>query len=291
MAQIITHITEALAPTPPEIKLYPSYTQVQHAPEQRWFMLVSYVGKDFCGWQRQPNAPSVQQTLEEAMSVVLRHQVTVTGAGRTDTGVNARCMWVHFDTLEAELSPDRFVKSLNQLLPTSIAVHDLCKVRRDAHARFDAQTRTYKYFAVRDKDPFLSSLSWRYGRPLDFASMNEAASILLQTDDFTSFAKLHSDAKTNICRVTRARWEPLSSAREARWPAEGAVFTITADRFLRNMVRAVVGTLVEVGHGKLTVDQFAEVIRAKDRCKAGQSMPAQALFLWDMTYPEDIFLR
>ena len=240
----------------------------------RKFLKLSYSGTPYHGWQSQPNASSVQQTLEEALSTILRVPAPVTGAGRTDTGVHARVMFAHFDT-EAEISDRRrFLTGLNRLCGPAISVSDIIDVA-------DATSRTYKYFIVFEKSPFLEDCSWRSPGILDIEAMNEAAAILLQTKDFTSFAKLHSDAKTNICQVSEARWDKWHN----NFEVPGAVFTITADRFLRNMVRAIVGTLVDVGRGKLTLDGVRRIIEEKDRCSAGTSMPPQALFLWDITYP------
>lgn len=262
----------------------------------RYFLKLGYCGAPFHGWQRQPNAGSVQQTLEEALSTLLRRPVEITGAGRTDTGVNARVMYAHFDTVEPVADAERFLRSLNRLCGRDIAVGDLIEVADDAHARFDATSRTYKYFVAFRKDPFLWRYSWQT-RPLDIEAMNKAAKLLLETSDFTSFAKLHSDNKTNICRVTEARWEPIEGMTggsceygiiktgDSATECAGAVFTITADRFLRNMVRAVVGTLVEVGRGKMNTDGFTAVIEGRSRSLAGTSMPGEALFLWNVTYP------
>lgn len=245
----------------------------------RYFMRLAYRGASFHGWQSQPNAVSVQSTLEEALSKVMRRQMKIVGAGRTDTGVNARTMIAHFDTNEAITDPAKIVRALNSIVGADIAVYDIRRVRDDAHARFDATSRTYHYYTHSGKSPFCYPLSWQEPTGLDFEAMNEAGRMLTEVSDFTSFAKLHSDAKTNICKVTCARWEST---------AEGHVFVITADRFLRNMVRAVVGTLVDVGRGKLSLDDFKRVIEARDRCAAGTSMPPHPLFLWDVTYPEDI---
>ena len=246
----------------------------------RRFLKLSYDGAPFHGWQRQPGDSSVQQTLEEALSTICRRPVEVVGAGRTDTGVNARVMYAHFDSDYIIPDKRRFLTGLNRLCGHAIAVEDVFEVDPDKHARFDARLRTYKYFVTFAKCPFLENMSWQTGMKLDLDLMNEAAALLLTTDDFTSFAKLHSDARTNICRVSEARWETWRNS----FGVPGAVFTISADRFLRNMVRAVVGTLVDVGRGKISVAEFAEIIRRKDRCAAGTSMPPQALFLWDIEY-------
>lgn len=246
----------------------------------RYFIRLAYRGAPFHGWQRQPNASSVQQHLEEALTTLLRTPVAVTGAGRTDTGVNARTMYAHFDLEEPlRLPEDALLRSLNKLAGPDIAVYSVFEVLRDAHARFDARSRTYKYFALEAKSPFLYPLAWQAPPSLDYDAMNEAARLLLDTSDFTSFSKLHTDVKTNICRVTEAYWADAAPGVK--------VFTITADRFLRNMVRAVVGTLVEVGRGKMDTEGFRRVIGQRDRCAAGTSMPGHALFLWDVAYDWD----
>ena len=241
----------------------------------RYFLKLSYNGAPFHGWQVQPNAVSVQSTIEEALSTVLRENISIVGAGRTDTGVNARQMYAHFD-YDKEI-PDfgKLINSLNRLVGKDIAIYDIIKVADDAHARFDATARTYKYFVTHQKSPFLYPLSWHCPQSLDYEKMNEACEVLKRHIDFTSFSKLHTDVKTNNCRIDYAHWQK---------EGEMMVFTITADRFLRNMVRAVVGTLVEVGRGKISVDEFEQIIVKKDRCSAGTSMPPQALFLWKVNY-------
>lgn len=252
----------------------------------RYFLKLAYNGERFHGWQSQPNAVSVQQTIEEALSTVMRLPVSVTGAGRTDTGVHARVMYAHADLPQPVADKGRLLLSLNRLVGKDIAINDLIEVADDAHARFDAVERTYKYFVTSAKSPFLYPFSWHSPSALDMERMNEAASILLDTGDFTSFAKLHSDAKTNICDVRKSVWKPLGDSDDGiSLPVEGMVFTISADRFLRNMVRAIVGTLVDVGRGKISIEGFREIIEKKDRCSAGTSMPAGALFLWDVKYP------
>lgn len=244
---------------------------------QRYFLTLAYRGAPFHGWQTQPGAVTVQQTIEEGISTILRSPVKITGAGRTDTGVNAACMVAHFDLPEPlAMEPKAFVKALNSILGKDIAIYDVRPVAPDMHARFSATSRTYHYYALTRKSPFFYPLAWQAPPALDFEAMNRAARLLLTTSDFTSFAKLHSDARTNICRVSRAEWIPAGP--------DAMVFVITADRFLRNMVRAVVGTLVDVGRGKLTVEGFRDVIERRDRCAAGTSMPPQALYLYDITY-------
>lgn len=244
-------------------------------------MQLAYRGAPFHGWQIQPGAMTVQQAIQDALERLLCRNVPIVGAGRTDTGVNARRMVAHLDLLPSDPEPERLTRALNSLLGPDIAIYSITRVPEGSHARFDATSRTYRYYVNHVKTPFMYPLSWHCPRPLDYPAMNEAARLLLSTSDFTSFAKLHTDAKTNICRVTEARWIPSESE-----IAPGMYFQITADRFLRNMVRAVVGTLVDVGRGKLTVDGFRHIIDCRDRCAAGTSMPPQALFLWDVTYPQ-----
>lgn len=252
---------------------------------QRYFIELSYLGAPFHGWQTQPNASSVQQTIEEGLTTLLRTPIAITGAGRTDAGVNATKMLAHTD-LPSPLPIDlpRLVRSLNSILGPAIAIHRIIPVHPEAHARFDATSRTYHYYAHTRKNPFSGGLSWQAPPTLDFDAMNRAAEILLHTTDFTSFSKLHTDVKTNNCRVTYARWERVAPGEAMPGAAEWR-FVITADRFLRNMVRAVVGTLVEVGRGKLTPQGFADIIERKNRCAAGTSMPPGPLFLHDITYP------
>lgn len=247
----------------------------------RYFIYLSYDGTNYHGWQIQPNGISVQEVLMKALSTFLRKPIEVVGAGRTDAGVHARLMVAHFD-FDAELDCATIVDKLNRLLPPDVAVHRVRRVKSDAHARFDATYRTYKYYITTCKDPFSRAFSWRIFQTLDFEKMNEAAQTLFDYIDFTSFSKLHTDVKTNNCKMMYARWEQIG---EHNW-----VFTIQADRFLRNMVRAVVGTLVEVGKGKLTVEGFRKVIEEKNRCSAGTSVPGNALFLVDVGYPEELFL-
>lgn len=245
---------------------------------QRYFLLLSYNGAEYHGWQVQPNAKSVQETIEKALTMLLRNETAITGAGRTDAGVNAYTMYAHFDSETEITDKETFIHRLNSILGNDIAVRDLIAVHADAHARFDAISRSYKYFVSTVRSPFRRQFHWYCHHQLDFGLMNEAAAKLLEYTDFTSFSKLHTDVKTNNCRIDYARWEP--TGKDGEW-----VFTITADRFLRNMVRAVVGTLVEVGRHKLSVEQFCQVIERKDRCAAGTSMPGNALFLWDVKYP------
>lgn len=248
----------------------------------RYFIRLAYRGAPFHGWQIQPNAISVQESLETALSTILRSPISITGAGRTDTGVNATEMYAHFDCDTMIPDKKKFLLSLNRLVGKDISIYDIIDVRPEAHARFDAISRTYKYFITESKNPFIYPFSWYSPSSLDYDIMNRAADILLGTKDFTSFSKLHTDVKTNICNVTQAEW-----TKETK---DIMVFTISADRFLRNMVRAIVGTLVNVGRGKLDIDGFRKVIDKKDRCAAGSSMPGEALFLWKIEYPREIFI-
>ncbi|MBC8591957.1 tRNA pseudouridine(38-40) synthase TruA [Oscillospiraceae bacterium N12] len=247
---------------------------------QRYFIYLAYDGTNYHGWQIQPNGESVQECLMKALSTFLRREVEVVGAGRTDAGVHASLMVAHFDN-EEELEPSAVTEKLNRLLPPDISVYKVCKVRSDAHARFDATARMYKYYVTTAKYPFNRQYRCRIYGSLDFDRMNEAAHTLFDYSDFTSFSKLHTDVKTNLCKIMQARW---TQEDDTTW-----VFTIQADRFLRNMVRAIVGTLIEVGRGKLSVDGFREIIEQKDRCKAGTSVPGHALFLVNIDYPPEIF--
>lgn len=247
----------------------------------RYFIELAYDGTNYHGWQIQPNGSSVQETLMKALATFLRQEVEVVGAGRTDAGVHARRMMAHFD-IDRELDGAQVTDKLNRLLPPDISVYRVVPVKPDAHARFDATYRKYQYHVTTCKDPFSRQYAWRLFHPLDFEKMNEAARTLFDYTDFTSFSKLHTDVKTNNCRIMHAEWTQVS---DTEW-----VFTIQADRFLRNMVRAVVGTLVEVGRGKLSIDGFRRVIEQKDRCSAGSSVPGHALFLVDVGYPEELFL-
>lgn len=241
----------------------------------RYFITFSYDGTAYHGWQIQPHSVSVQEELQKALSTLLRKPMEVVGAGRTDTGVHARKMVAHFDS-ESELQCSQLVYKLNKLLPRDIAVQQIERVEEDMHARFSAKSRTYHYYVHLDKNPFLRSYSWQvYGNP-DFDLMNRAAAVLMEYTDFTSFSKVNTDTKTNDCTITEAHWDRVG---ERQWR-----FTITANRFLRNMVRAIVGTLMEVGRGRMSIEQLRNVVDAKDRCRAGDSVPGNALFLVEVKY-------
>lgn len=249
----------------------------------RYFITLSYDGSAYHGWQIQPNGTSVQETLQQALSTLLRTSIEVVGAGRTDAGVHATMMVAHFDfpTSEDEvcavpLDYAQLTYKLNKILPPDIAVQQVRPVADDMHARFSATLRTYHYFVHLRKNPFRRRYSWQLYGDIDFQRMNEAASTLLEYRDFTSFSKVNTDTKTNECIITEAHWDELEPG---VWR-----FTISANRFLRNMVRAIVGTLIEVGRGKLSIEDFRQVIEQKDRCSAGESVPGNALFLVDIKY-------
>ena len=248
---------------------------------RRYFIYLSYNGKNYCGWQVQPNGMTVQQKLEESLSILLRKQISIVGAGRTDSGVHAACMVAHFN-FETAIDCFLLSKKMNGILPEDIAVSRIVEVIPDAHARFDAVSRTYKYYITLQKNPFMENFAYKIPFLLDFELMNEAAKVLSDYEDFTSFSKLHSNTRTNNCKVMHARW--------AKEDDEIWVFTIQSNRFLRNMVRAIVGTLLEVGRRKITIEDFKKTIEQKDRNIAGTSVPAQALFLVDIVYPAYLFL-
>jgi tRNA pseudouridine38-40 synthase len=248
----------------------------------RYFIELAYKGTNFCGWQRQAKGASVQEEIEKALSVILRQPITITGAGRTDTGVHARYMVAHFDT-ESNLDEiPNLAERLSGILPFDIAIFSVTRVSDEAHSRFGAISRRYEYKIICRKDPFWNDMAAKVNFQPDVKAMNDAAAMLLTYEDFTSFCKLHGGNKTNICRVKKAEWK-----------REGDLytFTIEADRFLRNMVRAIVGTLLDVGRGKLTVNDFREIIEARDRGRASTSAPARGLYLVDVAYPPEVFQR
>jgi tRNA pseudouridine38-40 synthase len=248
---------------------------------KRFFIYLSYNGADYCGWQNQPNGVSIQHKIEECLGILLRQPVSVTGAGRTDAGVHARLMVAHFDWDGEDFGTEILTEKMNRILPRDIAIQKIIRISPEAHARFDAVSRTYKYYLTEEKNPFDYPFRYKITPPLDFEKMNAAARILLEYTDFTSFSKLHTDVKTNNCRILKAEWTQENDA---------YVFTIQADRFLRNMVRAIVGTLLEVGKGKLQEEGLRQIIESKDRGKAGTSVPGNALFLTDIEYPESVFI-
>lgn len=241
----------------------------------RYFIQLSYDGTKYHGWQRQPNGVTVQEEMERALLLLLRERIQIVGAGRTDTGVHARTMVAHFDT-EKSIDCQQAVYRLNRILPRDIAVSDIRPVADDMHARFSAVSRTYHYYIHTHKDPFLRQYSLELHYDLDFALMNQAAAMLLEQEDFGSFCKSNSDAKTTLCHVSEAEWVDDGNG---SWH-----FTITANRFLRNMVRAIVGTLIDVGRHRLTLEDFHEIIAKGTRTAAGESMPGNALFLEKIAY-------
>ncbi|MBR1851096.1 MAG: tRNA pseudouridine(38-40) synthase TruA [Bacteroidales bacterium] len=246
----------------------------------RYFVHLAYNGANYCGWQTQPNLPTVQLTLEKALATLLRQPVAVVGCGRTDTGVHAADFYAHFDHHGDPFDTQAIVFKLNSLLPPDIAVFDICRVRDNAHARFDAVARTYRYHVSTQRLPFRQGLYCRIYFSPDVDRMNEAARVLMEYDDFTSFAKLHTQVKTNICHLSHAHWDV---------EGDELVFTIRSNRFLRNMVRSVTGTLLDVGRGKLTIDGLRHIVEQRDRCAAGVSMPACGLFLTKVDYPDGYF--
>jgi tRNA pseudouridine38-40 synthase len=246
----------------------------------RYFIEFTYRGTDFHGSQTQPNGETVQSEMEQAFATILQDRVPLVFAGRTDAGVHAKMMVAHFDY--TPVLPSKMVSRLNALLPDSIAVRSIRPVYNDAHARFDALSRTYHYHITTKKHPFLYITHARVGEGLDFEAMNRAADLLIGKQDFASFCRAHTDAKTTICDVREAKWVQVSETE--------AYFTITANRFLRNMVRAIVGTLFAVGRGKMTSGDLAEIIFLRNRCRAGQSAPAEGLSLVEITYPNNIYL-
>jgi len=249
----------------------------------RYFLELRYNGGAYYGWQRQPDRPTVQQTLERALATLLREPVELVGAGRTDTGVHASYYVAHFDATRPVSDPSQLLRKLNLMLPGDIAVDSLTPVAAGAHARFDVCEREYRYFLESHKNPFTRHAAWQYYAPLDVDRMNRAAAMLSEFDDFTSFAKLNSNNKTNICRIMHAGWTV---------DGQGALcFAIRADRFLRNMVRAVVGTLVDVGRGRYTPEEFRAIVASRDLSRSSAGAPAQGLFLSDVRYPADVFVR
>ena len=244
----------------------------------RYFICFSYFGKHYHGWQKQPNAISVQEILEDALSKLLGTTITVMGAGRTDSGVHAKQMYAHFDFSKID-DLGNLVFRLNAFLPKDIAVTTIFLVSDEAHARFDAISRTYEYWIVQEKNPFYVQHAHYVKYPLDLDKMNKAAAVLLEFKDFECFSKSNTDVHTFLCTIKEAKWEYRNDC---------LVFKITADRFLRNMVRAIVGTLLEVGLGKMEISTVKAILKSKDRRKAGASAPAKGLYLTKVLYPENI---
>ena len=250
----------------------------------RYFIHLSYLGSNYHGWQIQAGSITVQELLQNALSLVLRQRIAVMGAGRTDTGVHARQFFAHFDTSidPAGIQALQLKFKLNRMLPADIAIKDFFLVKNNAHARFDAISRTYQYFICTEKDAYQSGLSWLYERTLDPGAMQEASDMLLQHTNFASFARSNTQVKTYDCQVTRANWVQQDHM---------IIFTIRANRFLRNMVRAIVGTITDVGLGKISPAAFKQIILSQNRQKAGYSAPARGLHLTDIQYPKEIFVQ
>ena len=245
----------------------------------RYFIELSYDGTPFVGWQRQPSGDSVQSCLEDALSILFRKPLSIVGAGRTDAGVHAHQMFAHVDLDELIDQNLRF--RLNKLLPKEIAIQNIIAVSQDAHARFDAVSRSYRYHITTQKNPFLQKRSYQFAKPLDVELMNQAAKILIDHEDFKCFSKSKTDVKTYICNIQHAHWQQEGSE---------LVFFIKANRFLRNMVRAIVGSLIEVGLRKISISDFEAIIVSRDRSQAGYSVPAHGLYLECINYPKHIFV-
>jgi tRNA pseudouridine38-40 synthase len=250
--------------------------------KQRYFLYLSYNGANYCGWQTQPNGKAVQEVIEQNLSMLLRTETAIVGAGRTDSGVHARMMVAHFDAdADSIAGLDNLALRLNGVLPGDIAIHKIVPVKENAHARFDALSRLYKYYITTRKDPFLAATHCRIFNEPDIERMNACANVLFEFEDFTSFSKSHTDVKTNNCTIMHALWERNGHE---------YVFSIKANRFLRNMVRAITGTLLEAGRRNLDEEGLRNIIAAKNRRQAGQSVPAHALFLEEIEYPESLFV-
>jgi len=244
---------------------------------KRYFIELSYDGSEFHGWQIQPNAKTIQETLNSALSTLLRTDIYTVGCGRTDTGVHASQYFAHFEVEETTFQPEELTYRSNRVLPPSIAVQRIFEVAPDAHTRFSATSRSYTYLITQQKDPFAVLRKWEMREALDLNRMNEGAAILKTYEDFSCFSKSNTQTGTNLCNVTHAEWSQEGS--EIR-------FDITANRFLRNMVRAIVGTLVDLGKGTITLDDLKTIIESKERSEAGLSVPAHGLYLTRITYPE-----
>ena len=243
----------------------------------RFFIELSYKGTNYHGWQVQPNANTVQAEINKALSLILNAKIEVSGAGRTDAGVHAKQMFAHFDC-DIDFDIQNLMFKLNSFLPSDIAIKDIFKVKEDANCRFDALSRTYQYHIIQKKDPF-NKTAYFLQNDLDIKAMNEACKYIIGKQDFTSFSKVNTQTFTNNCDVMFAKWELVNNK---------IIFTIKADRFLRNMVRAIVGTLLDVGFGKIIAANVTKIIAAKDRSKSGVSVPAHALFITEVKYPNKI---
>ncbi len=245
----------------------------------RYILALAYKGTNFSGWQIQPNAPTIQEEIKKALKTVLRQKICLYGAGRTDSGVHASFYIAHFDTLEKIEDKQKIISNLNGILNNDIVIFDILNAEQTFNSRFDAISRTYKYFINRYKNPFFSDYSYYFRFPLNIEKMNQSCKILKEYNDFKSFEKLHSQTKTSICEIYEAFWQQTDNQ---------IIFTIKADRFLRNMVRSIVGTMINIGREKLSLNDFRQIIELKNRQKAGASAKAQGLFLVDIQYPEPL---
>lgn len=247
----------------------------------RYFFEITYNGKNYHGWQSQQNAVGVQQVVEEALSKILREKISITGSGRTDTGVHCVQQFFHVDILKP-FEPEELVQRMNTLLKRDIAIRTIRPVKADASARYDARLRTYEYHITRFKDPLKDGFAFYYYKPLNLSTLKKASALLTGLHDFECFSKVKTDVDHFMCDVSKARWHQ---------DGDLLVFTIAANRFLRGMVRAVVGTLLDVGSGKITIDEFSDILKSRDRRKAGMNVPAEGLYLMSVTYRRGIFLN
>ena len=245
----------------------------------RYFLEIKYDGTNYHGWQIQQNANSIQAEINKALSTLLQDEILVAGAGRTDTGVHALQLFAHFDT-EIEFDINKIQFKLNSFLPDDISCSNIFSVNDDVHARFTAMERTYEYWISPLKNPFFNNRAYHFPYPLDISLMNEAGKELLKYTDFSCFSKSNTDTFTNDCKITFAQWEEKEDC---------LVFTITADRFLRNMVRAIVGTMLEIGQKKININALNNIITSKERGNAGTSAPAHGLYLTNVNYPKEVF--
>jgi len=247
----------------------------------RYFFEIAYHGKNYAGWQNQANAVGIQSVIENALSQIFRSEIKITGSGRTDTGVHGEQQFFHCD-LEKSFDRDGMIIKLNSFLPRDIAIKAIRSVKEDANARFDAVERTYHYRITRKKNPFLEGLAWHFFKPVNVSTMNKAAALITGEHDFECFSKVHTDVNHFLCNIKKAHWQEANEMLE---------FTITANRFLRGMVRSIVGTLLDVGSGKITLKEFQAIVDSRDRKKAGANVPAQGLYLTKIKYPSRIFLK
>ncbi|HEY0740694.1 MAG TPA: tRNA pseudouridine(38-40) synthase TruA [Chryseosolibacter sp.] len=247
----------------------------------RYFFEISYNGTHYNGWQSQLNATGVQTVVEEAMSKLFREPIEIVGSGRTDTGVHCEQQFFHCD-IEKTFDESLYIQKLNSFLPKDIAIHSIRKVKHDASARYDAVERSYRYEITRTKNPFLEGLAWHYFKDVDVQTMNQAAALLLGEHDFESFSKVKTDVNHFRCDIKRAEWKEIDNRLH---------FYITANRFLRGMVRAIVGTLLDVGTNKISIKEFQHIVRSRDRKKAGANVPPYGLYLMKVKYPASVFLK